>query len=68
MINNNLENISLEWNLKLSDLLMKKSNGNPLYLTYLINEIKRYSPAVISVDLIEVFHHIVIIYLTIMIT
>ncbi|WP_129724957.1 hypothetical protein [Xylanivirga thermophila] len=55
LINNNLENINLDWNLKLSDLLMKKSNGNPLYLTYLISEIKRYSPAVISVDLIECF-------------
>lgn len=55
LINNNLENINLDWNLKLSDLLMKKSNGNPLYLTYLISEIKRYSPAVISVDLIESF-------------
>lgn len=55
LINNNLEDINLDWNLRLSELLMKKSNGNPLYLTYLINEIKRFSPAVISVDLIESF-------------
>lgn len=55
LINNNLENINLDWHIKLSDLLMKKSNGNPLYLTYLINEIKCYNPAVISIDLIESF-------------
>lgn len=55
LINNNLENINLDWHMKVSDLLMKKSNGNPLYLTYLINELKYYSPTMISIDLIESF-------------
>lgn len=55
LIHNNIEDINLDWNIKLSDLLMKKSNGNPLYLTYLINEIKQYSLTIISVDLIESF-------------
>ena len=53
--NNGFKDVNLDWNIKLSDLLMKKSNGNPLYLTYLINELKDYSPSVISIDLIESF-------------
>ncbi len=55
LINNGFEDTNLDWNVKLSDILMKKSNGNPLYLTYLINELKGYSPTVISIDLIENF-------------
>ncbi|MDQ2088234.1 NACHT domain-containing protein, partial [Herbivorax sp. ANBcel31] len=44
LTNNGFGDINLDRNVKLSNLLMKKSNGNPLYLTYLINELKGYSP------------------------
>lgn len=55
LVKNNIEDINLNWNTKLSDLLLIKSNGNPLYLTYLVNELKSYSSTFLSVELIEGF-------------
>ncbi len=38
---NEIENIKLKENTLLSDFLLGKSNGNPLYLNYLIEEVKK---------------------------
>ncbi len=38
---NEVENITLTEDIRLSDILLEKSNGNPLYLNYLVEEIKK---------------------------
>lgn len=55
MKKNNLNDVSLHFGYKLSELLLKKSEGNPLYLTYLVNELSVYSSNMVSKDLIEQF-------------
>lgn len=52
---NNLSNVRLEHKCSLSELLLEKSSGNPLYLTYLVNELTHYSAVLIQRDLIEAF-------------
>lgn len=49
----NLENAQVRYDKKLSEVISSKSDGNPLYATYLINEIKNYSPSDINIELIE---------------
>ncbi|MDB2072189.1 ATP-binding protein [Clostridium paraputrificum] len=53
--NNALSDIMIDYNCKLSDLLLEKSSGNPLYLTYLVNELSKYSHVMITRDLVESF-------------
>ncbi|NEW08617.1 ATP-binding protein [Paenibacillus sp. SYP-B3998] len=55
LLKSNIENRSINRDTTLSDILLNKSNGNPLYLTYLINEIKRYNSFLLSVELFENF-------------
>ncbi|NHC21378.1 ATP-binding protein [Bacillus sp. MM2020_4] len=53
--NNGLRDVELDYHCMLSDLLMEKSSGNPLYLTYLVNELSKYSRIMITKELIEGF-------------
>lgn len=53
--NNMIIDVRLEYNIMLSDLLLEKSSGNPLYLTYLVNELSKYSYTMITRDLVEAF-------------
>ncbi|MVP00477.1 NACHT domain-containing protein [Paenibacillus lutrae] len=53
--NNGLTDVELGYHSKLSDLLIEKSSGNPLYLTYLVNELSKYSHVTITRELIEGF-------------
>lgn len=53
--NNALSDIRIDHNCMLSDLLLEKSSGNPLYLTYLVNELSKYSHVMITRDLVEAF-------------
>lgn len=55
IINNGLKNFELESHYRLADLLIEKSSGNPLYLTYLVNEVAKYNSVVVSRELIEGF-------------
>lgn len=48
MLKNGLDELRLEENVTLSEFLLKKSNGNPLYLNYLIEELKKMS--IITLD------------------
>ncbi|PPQ47512.1 hypothetical protein C5G87_15390 [Paenibacillus peoriae] len=50
LVKNNLENQSLNRETNLSGMLIQKSNGNPLYLTYLINELAKNTPSFLSVE------------------
>ncbi|MCO4329435.1 ATP-binding protein [Staphylococcus hyicus] len=52
---NGLTDVELDYHYMLSDLLIKKSLGNPLYLTYLVNELSKYSHVMITRELIEGF-------------
>lgn len=47
-----LNNLKLSQDKSLSEILSSKSNGNPLYATYLINEIKNYVTT-ITIDFID---------------
>jgi len=53
--NNGLTDVELNYHYMLSDLLIEKSSGNPLYLTYLVNELSKYSHIMITRELIEGF-------------
>lgn len=53
--NNGLMDVKIDYHCMLSDLLIKKSSGNPLYLTYLVNELSKYSYVMITRELIEGF-------------
>lgn len=53
--NNGLTDVELDYHCLLSDLLIEKSSGNPLYLTYLVNELSKYSHVMITRELIEGF-------------
>lgn len=53
--NNGLTDVELDFHHMLSDLLTEKSSGNPLYLTYLVNELSKYSHVMITRELIEGF-------------
>lgn len=55
MVNNAISDVRLDCHCMLSDLLLEKSSGNPLYLTYLVNELSKYSHVMIKRDLIETF-------------
>lgn len=55
LIRSNLENRPLNKEISLSEMMLRKSNGNPLYLTYLINELSRSKPSFLSVDFFEKF-------------
>lgn len=55
LIKSNIEDCSLNRDISLSEMLLGKSNGNPLYLTYLINEIIRKKTSYMSVDFFEKF-------------
>lgn len=55
MKNNALSDVRLDYHCMLSDLLLEKSSGNPLYLTYLVNELSKYSRVMITRELIEIF-------------
>lgn len=50
-----LTDIDLNFNDQLSSLLYTKSNGNPLYLTYLVNELNNYTASMISKEMIDSF-------------
>lgn len=53
--NNGLTDVEMDFHYMLSDLLIEKSSGNPLYLTYLVNELSKYSHIMITRELIEGF-------------
>lgn len=53
--NNSLTDVELDFHCMLSDLLIEKSSGNPLYLTYLVNELSKYTHVMITRELIEGF-------------
>lgn len=53
--NNSLDDVILDYHCMLSDLLLEKSSGNPLYLTYLVNELSKYNHVMITRDLVEAF-------------
>lgn len=53
--NNAVSDVRLDHDCMLSDLLLVKSSGNPLYLTYLVNELSKYSHVMITKELIETF-------------
>ncbi|MFD6443139.1 hypothetical protein ACFWDG_26000, partial [Peribacillus sp. NPDC060186] len=53
--NNAVSDVRLDRHYMLSDLLLEKSLGNPLYLTYLVNEVSKYSHVMITRDLVETF-------------
>lgn len=55
IINNSLTDVELDFHCMLSDLLIEKSSGNPLYLTYLVNELSKYTHVMITRKLIEGF-------------
>lgn len=55
IINYGLTDVELDYHCRLSDLLIEKSSGNPLYLTYLVNELSKYSHVMITPELIEGF-------------
>ena len=57
MDKNGLIDFDFNFNDPLSGLLFTKSNGNPLYLTYLINELSNYSSNMISKEFINNFPH-----------
>lgn len=51
--NNQVDDIKLDYSTMLSDLLLEKSSGNPLYLTYLIIELSKYTRSMLTQSLIE---------------
>lgn len=53
--NNGLTDVELDYHCMLSDLLIEKSSGNPLYLTYLVNELSKYCHVMMTRELIEGF-------------
>ncbi|MCX2810629.1 hypothetical protein OQ477_11655 [Bacillus sp. ChL18] len=53
--NNAVIDVRLDYHCMLSDLLLVKSSGNPLYLTYLVNELSNYSHVMITQELVEEF-------------
>ena len=53
--NNTVSDVRLDYHCMLSDLLLEKSSGNALYLTYLVNELSKYSHVMITRDLVEAF-------------
>lgn len=53
--NNGLTDVELDYHFQLSDLLTEKSSGNPLYLTYLVNELSKYNQVMITRELVEGF-------------
>ncbi|EDU36673.1 ATP-binding protein [Clostridium sporogenes] len=53
--NNAVSDVRIDYYCMLSDLLLEKSSGNPLYLTYLVNELSKYSHVMITRDLVETF-------------
>lgn len=53
--NNAVSDVRLDYHCTLSDLLLEKSSGNPLYLTYLVNELSKYSHVMITRYLVEAF-------------
>ncbi|MBU3135582.1 ATP-binding protein [Clostridium gasigenes] len=53
--NNEVRDAKIDYQCMLSDLLLEKSLGNPLYLTYLVNELSKYNHVMITRDLIESF-------------
>lgn len=53
--NNALDDVRLDYHCMLSDLLLEKSSGNPLYLTYLVNELSKYNHVMITRDLVNEF-------------
>lgn len=55
MDKNAVSDVRLDYHCMLSDLLLEKSSGNPLYLTYLVNELSKYSHVMITQELIETF-------------
>jgi len=55
LLKNNLEDKVLNKDVTISKMLLAKSNGNPLYLTYLINELLIRKPSYISVEVFEEF-------------
>lgn len=50
-----VDDVRLRWEFNLSDMLLSRSNGNPLYLTYILRELSKYVSEMITIDLIEGF-------------
>ena len=55
MKKNMLSDIRLNNDTFLSDILLLKCSGNPLYVTYLINELSEYRQTMITLELVESF-------------
>lgn len=53
--NNRVDDVKLDYSIMLSDLLFEKSSGNPLYLTYLVSELLKYTSSMMTQNLIKTF-------------